>query len=75
VKKHLSLLILNRKIHHWGLIIIAVQLAIVLVTGVLLSLKKKSGWIQPPTVRGEQKGLAIEFPRILAIAKTGPPAV
>lgn len=72
--KRRSLTTLNRKIHYWGSIIIAVQLAIVLLTGVLLLLKKEFDWIQPATVRGEQKGLSIEFEQILAVARTVPEA-
>jgi uncharacterized iron-regulated membrane protein len=69
-----SLTTLNRKVHHWGSIAIAVPLAIVLVTGVLLLLKKEFTWIQPPTVKGEQKGIGIDFDQILAVALTVPEA-
>ena len=72
--KRQSLTRLNRKIHHWGSIIIAVPLAIVLVTGALLLLKKDVDWIQPPTVKGEQKGVSIDFDRILDVARTVPEA-
>jgi uncharacterized iron-regulated membrane protein len=72
MSKRRSLTSLNRKIHHWGSIIIAVQLAIVLVTGVLLLLKKEFEWIQPPTVKGEQKGLDIDFDQILAVVRSIP---
>jgi len=72
--KKRSLKTLNRKLHHWGSIIIAMQLAIVLATGVLLLLKKEFDWIQPPTVKGEQKGVGIGFDEILAVARTVPEA-
>jgi len=72
--KKRSLKTLNRKLHHWGSIIIAMQLAIVLATGVLLLLKKEFDWIQPPTVKGEQKGVRIGFDKILAVARTVPEA-
>ena len=72
--KRRSLTTLNRKIHHWVSIAIALPLAIVLVTGVLLLLKKDLHWIQPPTTKGEQKGLALEFDQILVIARTVPEA-
>ena len=39
--KRRSITTVNRKIHHWGSIVIAVPLAIVLVTGVLLLSKKE----------------------------------
>jgi uncharacterized iron-regulated membrane protein len=72
--KRRSLTTLNRKIHHWGSIIIALQLAIVVVTGVLLLLKKDFDWVQPPTMKGEQKGIGIGFDEILAVARTVPEA-
>lgn len=70
--KRRSLTTLNRKLHHWGAIIIGVHLVIVLISGVPLILKKELTWIQPPTIRGEQKGLALEFDQILAIARALP---
>lgn len=72
--KRRNLTTLNRKIHHWGSIIIAVPLAIVLLTGVLLLVKKEFDWIQPPTIKGEQKGIGIGFDQILAAARTVPQA-
>ncbi|MGD9188906.1 MAG: PepSY-associated TM helix domain-containing protein [Desulfobacteraceae bacterium] len=66
--------LLNRKIHYWGSITIAAQLFIVLITGVLLLLKKEIEWIQPPTVKGEKKGVAADFDRILEVARTVPEA-
>jgi len=72
--KRRSLTTLNRKIHHWASIAVAVPLAIVLVTGVLLLLKKELSWIQPPTVKGEEKGIVLELDQILAVARTVPEA-
>lgn len=66
--------VINRKIHHWGSILIALPLIIVLITGVLLLLKKDFAWIQPPTIKGEEKGLALDFDQVLAIARTVPEA-
>ena len=70
-----TLIKLNRQIHNWGSIIIAIPFAIVLVTGVLLLLKKEFGWIQPPTTRGEQTGISITVDQILAIARSTPTPV
>jgi uncharacterized iron-regulated membrane protein len=72
--KRRSLTTTNRKLHHWGSIAIALPLVVVLVTGVLLLLKKDFAWIQPPTIKGEQKGLALAFDQILTIARTVPEA-
>jgi uncharacterized iron-regulated membrane protein len=64
----------NRNIHHWGSIAIALPLAIVIVSGVLLLLKKDVDWIQPPTIKGEQSGVTLGFDEVLSIARTVPEA-
>lgn len=65
---------LNRQIHNWGSIIIAIPVSIVLVTGLLLLLKKDIDWIQPSTIRGTETGLSLSFDQILDIASTVPEA-
>ena len=60
----------NRKLHYWGSVAIALPLAVVLVSGILLLLKKDLAWIQPPTISGEQRGMALGFDEILSIART-----
>lgn len=39
----------NRKLHRWSAIIIAVPVIIVIVTGIILQVKKEVHWVQPPT--------------------------
>lgn len=46
--------ILNRRVHYWGTLAVAIPMLIVLATGILLQLKKEIPWVQPP----EQKGTA-----------------
>ena len=65
---------LNRVIHRWGSIGTALPVLIVLVSGVILQLKKESGWIQPKTQRGSDQPPEISFPQILATAMTVPEA-
>lgn len=65
---------LNRTLHNWGSLVIAIPLAVVLVTGVLLLLKKDVHWIQPPTVKGERAGLTLSFDEILSAVQTVPEA-
>lgn len=65
---------LNRVIHRWGSIATSVPVLIVLVTGVVLQLKKESAWIQPKTQAGTDRPPQISFPEILAITKTVPEA-
>lgn len=44
--------LLFRKIHHWGSIVIAVPLGIMIGAGILLMIKKEIDWIQPPSQKG-----------------------
>ncbi|MEH6357558.1 MAG: PepSY-associated TM helix domain-containing protein [Pseudomonadales bacterium] len=64
----------NRKTHYWGAIICALPVIIVLITGMLLLLKKEISWLQPPTIRGESKVPTLNFDQLLAIARTVPEA-
>jgi uncharacterized iron-regulated membrane protein len=48
----MKLQILFRKVHHWGSIVVAIPVVIIIVTGLFLQLKKDVNWIQPPTERG-----------------------
>ncbi len=43
---------LIRDIHHWGAIIVALPIVIMIGAGVFLMLKKQFDWIQPPSQRG-----------------------
>lgn len=64
----------NRQIHYWGALACALPVVIVLVTGMMLMLKKEFSWIQPPTVRGESVAPGLSFDDLLAIARTVPEA-
>jgi uncharacterized iron-regulated membrane protein len=65
---------LIRILHRWGSVIIAVPVAVIIITGVMLQLKKKSDWIQPPIQKGTGHVLAISFDRILDVVTTVPQA-
>ena len=60
----------NRQIHKWGSIVIALPFLIVLVTGILLLLKKELGFIQPPTAIGTTQVPTLAFEHILDISKS-----
>jgi uncharacterized iron-regulated membrane protein len=60
---------LSRDVHRWGSILIALPVAVIIVSGVILQLKKDVAWIQPPSQEGTG-GLDISFDRILSIANT-----
>jgi hypothetical protein len=65
---------LMRKSHRWGALIVALPFLIVLVTGLLLQLKKEWHFVQPPTQKGTPWALAISFETILANSQTVPEA-
>jgi uncharacterized iron-regulated membrane protein len=63
-----------RKAHRWGAVVVAVPFLLVLVTGVLLQLKKEIAWVQPPTKKGHGKEPKVSFDDILAAVKDEPKA-
>jgi uncharacterized iron-regulated membrane protein len=66
--------IFTRKAHRWGAIIVALPFLLVILSGLLLQVKKNCAWIQPPTMRGEGKIPKISFDVILQTAKEVPEA-
>lgn len=66
--------VLFRKGHRWGALLVSLPLLLVIVTGLLLQLKKDWSWVQPPTQRGTGKVPLISFEQILAAAVTDPKA-
>ncbi|MGJ8678346.1 MAG: PepSY domain-containing protein [Akkermansiaceae bacterium] len=65
---------LNRKVHYWSAIICAVPVLIVIITGILLLLKKESAWIQPPSQKGSTGAPTLSYESILATAVAVPEA-
>jgi uncharacterized iron-regulated membrane protein len=59
-----------RKLHRWGAILVAAPFLVVIVTGLLLQLKKELPWVQPPAKRGTAKYPTASFEAILAAAKS-----
>ena len=59
----------NRDLHRWGSLLIAIPLAIIIATGVILQLKKNSAWIQPATQTGSNNKPSIDFDQILSISQ------
>lgn len=62
----------HRKLHYWGAIITALPLLIMLVSGLLLMLKKDISWIQPPSQRGTVAQAPLDLEKLLLIAQTYP---
>lgn len=60
----------NRRFHYWTGFAIALPLSVVIVTGLLLQLKKHWSFVQPPEQRGSAPEPQIGFPDLLAAART-----
>jgi uncharacterized iron-regulated membrane protein len=63
---------LLRKVHYWGSIVIALPIAVVICTGLVLQLKKEVAWIQPKEIRTEAREVKISGDQILAAAMAAP---
>jgi uncharacterized iron-regulated membrane protein len=61
-----------RQWHRWGAILIALPFLLVILTGILLQLKKDWSWVQPPTQKGVGKAPAITMDALLIAAKSRP---
>jgi uncharacterized iron-regulated membrane protein len=66
--------ILNRKLHRWAALAIALPFLIVICTGILLQLKKQIPWVQPHEQRGSEAAPTLTLDRILEIAQRVPEA-
>lgn len=64
----------NRKLHRWGAVLTLVPFFIVLVTGILLQVKKQVPWIQPVESRGAGTTPVVSMDALLAAARTVPEA-
>jgi uncharacterized iron-regulated membrane protein len=58
-----------RRVHRWAAVICGLPLLLVIVTGLLLQLKKQISWVQPPTQSGSVKQPDITFEQILSSAQ------
>tara|TARA_R110000737_G_scaffold315747_2_gene325870 strand:- start:1697 stop:2221 length:525 start_codon:yes stop_codon:yes gene_type:complete len=61
---------INRSTHRWASIAIAIPLLVIVVTGILLLLKKEVEYLQPASAKGTYRQPSISFEQVLAIAKT-----
>jgi len=61
---------INAGVHYWGSAIIVIPLIIVLMSGLLLQVKKEFTWIQPKTMKTQYRDLTLDFKQILAVSKT-----
>ena len=63
-----------RNIHRWGAFVVAGPFLIVILSGILLQLKKEIPWVQPATKQGIGKAPQLSFTKILAIVQSIPEA-
>lgn len=66
--------ILNRKLHRWGSVAVALPFLIVLVTGLLLQVKKQVTWVQPAEIRTENKTPQVTMEQVISLARSVPEA-
>lgn len=64
----------NRKLHRWGAVVTALPFLVVLITGLLLQLKKQLAWVQPPEQRTASTVPTVSMAQILEAARSVPEA-
>lgn len=63
-----------RKLHRWGGIACGLPLLLVIITGLMLQLKKQLTWVQPATATGSVKQPELSFEQILQACQGVPQA-
>jgi uncharacterized iron-regulated membrane protein len=63
-----------RKVHYWGAIAASLPVLVMIVSGVLLMLKKDWGWVQPPEQPGSGTVPAVTLDWLLEAARSVPDA-
>ena len=66
--------LLNRRVHYWLSAVVALPLLVVVVTGLMLQVKKQVPWVQPTESRGAGKTPTATFDQFLAACRTVPEA-
>ncbi|MEM9702087.1 MAG: PepSY domain-containing protein [Planctomycetota bacterium] len=64
----------SRSAHRWGAVLFAAPVLVVVLSGLLLQLKKQSDWVQPPTVKGAGDVPTLSFEQIRAATASVPEA-
>ncbi len=62
--------LLNRKIHYWATVFVALPVLVVICSGLLLQMKKHFAWVQPEEKRGTGTAPAVDLEGILASVRT-----
>lgn len=61
---------LNRELHRVGALVSALPVLVVILSGLVLQLKKHWSWVQPPTQPGAAPALTLDWDAVLASART-----
>ena len=69
-----SVRVWGRKLHRLGAVLVALPFLVVILTGLLLQVKKDVAWVQPPTRTGHSKEPAIAFDQLLTAVRGVPEA-
>ncbi len=64
--------VLNRRIHYWLTLLVAIPLTVVVTTGLMLQVKKQWSWVQPPEKKGTAKTPTISFADMLEKVRSHP---
>ena len=64
--------VLNRKVHYWAAFATAVPLLVIIVTGLLLQMKKHWTWVQPAEHRGTGTAPAVSLEQVLTAVQGVP---
>ncbi len=70
----MRLLHLNRRVHYWLSLVVALPLVVMAVTGLLLQFKKQLPWVQPTEQRGSGGTPSVTLDRVLEICRGIPQA-
>jgi prepilin-type N-terminal cleavage/methylation domain-containing protein len=65
---------INRKTHYWLAIVVALPVLVIIITGLMLQVKKQSAWIQPQEHSGVGQEPTISLSHLLEICRTAPSA-
>ena len=64
--------LLNRRVHYWLTLVVAIPLLATVTTGVMLQLKKHWAWIQPSEKKGSGDSPTIGLEKMLETIRTDP---
>lgn len=64
----------TRKFHRWGALLCCIPLFLVIVTGILLQVKKQVPWVQPATENAGHSQMTVTWDQIIESATSDPHA-